>query len=84
MEVRSTTLGSMPPVASPGDAIVPENPGGGEGEGTTTVDLEDTSARIPRKVPWEFTAAAEVCREGGARLSAANTLVSAVTTAVRS
>jgi len=74
----------MPPVATPAGATTPENPGGGVGEGTTTVELEDTPASIPRKVAWELAAAEEVSREGEAVLSAASTLVRAPTTAAES
>ena len=84
MEVVSANWLSMPPVATPAGATTPENPGGGEGEGTTTVELEDTPASIPRKVAWEFSAAEEVSREGGAVLMAASTLVIALTTATES
>jgi len=59
-------LGSMPPVANPAEGNTPVNPGGGEGEGTTFVELEDTPAMMANKVLWALAAAAEVCTEEGA------------------
>jgi hypothetical protein len=82
--VFSASAESMPPVATPADPTTPENPGGGEGEGTTTLELDSTPAIIPKNVAWELDAAVEVCTEEGALPSAASTLVSAATTAVDS
>ena len=83
-EVVSASLWSMPPVATPAAGTLPENPGGGVGGATTTVELEDTSAIIIRKAAAELVAVVEVCTEGGALPSAASTLISAVTVAVDS